>query len=289
MLLTVLGEYVLPRGEGVWQETLVDALGALDYKMHAARQALARSAGQGWLTAERHGRRSRVTLTDSTAAMLQTGTERIYGFGEPWEWDGRWLLVVLRVPEQRREVRHQVRTRLAWAGFGSLGGGLWISPHADRESELGDLQGDDSVADLQTFRAELGSVGEPRKLVAGAWDLDELDTAYREFIDRFARPRPQSPAAMFAAQTLLVHEWRKFPFLDPGLPEELLPAKWPRKRALDVFRDRHGSWHAGAQTYFDSLESASRGLDSRGQDERAHRRSAVNAVTASTTAVGRSR
>ncbi|XAY07412.1 Transcriptional repressor PaaX [Paraconexibacter sp. AEG42_29] len=255
MLLTVLGEYVLPRGEGVWQETLVEALGALDYKMHAARQALARSVGQGWLTAERHGRRSRVTLTDSTAAMLQTGTERIYAFGEPWAWDGRWLLVVLRVPEQRREVRHQVRTRLAWAGFGSLGGGLWISPHIDRESELRDLQGDDSVAELQTFRAEMGNVGDPQQVVTGAWDLDGLHAGYRQFIDRFARSRPQSPAGLFAAQTMLVHEWRKFPFLDPGLPEELLPAKWPRERALEVFRERHDSWHAGAQEYFDALET----------------------------------
>ena len=71
--------------------------------------------------------------------MLTAGAERIYGFGEPWEWEGRWLLVVLRVPEERREVRHQVRTRLAWAGFGSLGGGLWISPHVEREAELRDM------------------------------------------------------------------------------------------------------------------------------------------------------
>ena len=49
-------------------------------------------------------------------------------------WDGRWLLLVLRVPEQRRELRHQLTTQLAWAGFGSLGNGLWITPHVDREA-----------------------------------------------------------------------------------------------------------------------------------------------------------
>ena len=74
--------------------------------------------------------------------MLRTGAERIYGFGEPRDWDGRWLLVALRVPEERREVRHQLRTRLAWAGFGSLGGGLWISPHVEREAELREMTGD---------------------------------------------------------------------------------------------------------------------------------------------------
>ena len=60
VLLTLLGEYVLPRRPGVWQETLINALCALDYKTQAARQALARSVTAGWLRTERHGRRSRV-------------------------------------------------------------------------------------------------------------------------------------------------------------------------------------------------------------------------------------
>ena len=123
--------------------------------------------------------------------MLRSGAERIYGFGEPWEWDGRWLLVVLRVPEERREVRHQMRTRLAWAGFGSLGGGLWITPHAEREAELADVAGDGSAAELCRFRAELGALGEPARVVADAWDLDASPTAYRAFVDPL---RPHAPA-----------------------------------------------------------------------------------------------
>src|SRR4051795_12267352 len=161
VLLTMLGEYVLPASGGAWQESLIGALGTLGYKTHAARQALARSVTAGWLATERHGRRSRVRLTPETAEMLRSGATRIYSFGEAWEWDGRWLLVVLRVPEERREVRHRMRTRLAWAGFGSLGGGLWISPHVEREAELRDLAGDGSVAELLSFRAELGELGDP--------------------------------------------------------------------------------------------------------------------------------
>ena len=197
----------------------------------------------GWLSTERHGRRSRVHLTPETAAMLRAGTERIYSFGEPWTWDGRWLLVVLRVPEERREVRHQLRTRLAWAGFGSLGGGLWISPHVERERELHDVLRAGSVADVLSFHAEIGDVGDPLKVVAEAWDLDRVSEAYRDFIARFGRLRPSSPEAIFRAQTQLVHEWRRFPFLDPDLPADMLPARWPRKRAHDVFDERHAQWH----------------------------------------------
>jgi phenylacetic acid degradation operon negative regulatory protein len=254
-LLTVLGEYVLPAPDGAWQETLVSALNALDYKTQAARQALARSVSAGWLRTERHGRRSRVYLTDETAQMLQSGAERIYGFGRPWEWDGRWLLVVVRVPEEQRDVRHLVRTQFAWAGFGSVGNGLWITPHVERESEAAAVARDASAAELVSFRAELGSLGDPQRVVAEAWDLDAVAVAYREFIDRFGRLRPKTPEAVFRAQTELVHDWRKFPFLDPDLPEKMLPAGWPRSKARRVFEDQHDAWHGPAQEYFRSLEA----------------------------------
>src|SRR6478752_4598923 len=84
LLLTVLGEYVLPRADEVWQETLVSALTSVGYTHHAARQALARSTRDGWLSAERHGRRARLSLTDATADLLRTGAERIYSFARPW-------------------------------------------------------------------------------------------------------------------------------------------------------------------------------------------------------------
>jgi phenylacetic acid degradation operon negative regulatory protein len=259
VLLTLLGEYVLPASGSVWQETLIGALRALDHKTPAARRALARSVTAGWLRTERHGRRSRVHLTSGTAEMLRAGTERIYSFGDPWEWDGRWLLVVLRVPEERREVRHQVRTRLAWAGFGSLGGGLWISPHVERERELHEAAGDGSVAEVVSFFAQIGGIGDPAKVVAEAWDLEGVADAYRAFVARFGRVRPGSPEARFRAQTQMVHEWRKFPFLDPDLPAAMLPRGWPRKRAHDLFQERHAQWHAAAQEHFAALEAGGSG------------------------------
>jgi phenylacetic acid degradation operon negative regulatory protein len=254
VLLTLLGEYVLGAPDGVWQETLIAALNTMGYKTLAARQALVRSVNGGWLRTERHGRRSRVYLTEATAEMLRTGAERIYSFGRPKEWQGRWLLVVLRVPEERREVRHLVRSQLAWAGFGSLGNGLWITPHVEREAELQAMTGGSSAAELLSFRAELGAIGEPQRVVADAWDLDGVATGYRQFITRFGRLRPKTPEAVFRAQTEVVHAWRKFPFLDPDLPEQILPAGWPRSKAYQVFEGQHSAWHGPAQEYFRSLE-----------------------------------
>jgi phenylacetic acid degradation operon negative regulatory protein len=256
LLLTVLGEYVLPRSGGVWQETLVGALRSLGYSEHAARQALARSAREGWLEGERHGRRTRLSLSPATAELLSSGARRIYSFGEPWQWDGRWLVVVVRVPENRRAVRHQLRSRLAWAGLGSLGGGVWLTPHVEREQELAAAIGGEPDAGATSFIAELGAVGDPRQAVADAWELDAVRRQYSAFIADFSRARAASAEACFRQQTLLVHAWRKFPFLDPDLPAGLLPARWPRERAHRLFIERHGRWQATARAYFEELEAA---------------------------------
>jgi phenylacetic acid degradation operon negative regulatory protein len=262
LLLTVLGEYVLPRSGEVWQETLVAALSSLGYTEQAARQALSRSTRDGWLKTERRGRRARMFLTDGGRRLLATGAERIYSFGRPWDWDGRWLIVILRVPEHRRAVRHQLRSRLAWAGLGSLGGGVWLTPHAEREAELSAAIREEPDADGRSFVAELGEMGDPHELIAEAWDLVSVRDQYQAFIDDFARLRPSTPEAYFRQQTLLVHAWRRFPFLDPDLPASVLPSDWPRDRAHTLFVERHGRWASAARSYFEQLES-NFGLDLR--------------------------
>jgi phenylacetic acid degradation operon negative regulatory protein len=254
LLLTILGEYILPRGDAVWQETLVGALVSVGYTNQAARQALARSVRDGWLETSRHGRRARVSLSDGTAALLRTGAERIYSFGLPWLWDGRWLVLVLRVPEARREVRHELRTRLAWAGLGSMGGGVWLTPHVEREAELRSAIRAAPAAEATSFVASLGAFGRAEDVVAAAWGLDEVREHYEAFIEDFAAIRPSSDEAFFRMQTLLVHAWRKFPFVDPDLPSEVLPAGWPRRRAHELFTGRHARWQPGARSYFESLE-----------------------------------
>lgn len=254
LLLTLLGEYVLPRSGSVWQETLVAALSSVGYRQQAARQALSRSTRDGWLATERRGRRARMSLTSPIAELLRTGADRIYSFGQPWQWDGRWLVVVLRVPEERRAVRHQLRSRLAWTGLGSLGSGVWLTPHVERENELVSAINDESAADATSFVAEFGRIGDPEQLVADAWDLDRVREQYVAFIDDFSRIRASKPGECFRLQTLLVHAWRKFPFLDPDLPAGLLPSRWPRQRAQALFVDRHERWKPAARAYFEELE-----------------------------------
>jgi phenylacetic acid degradation operon negative regulatory protein len=186
--------------------------------------------------------------------MLRTGYPRIFGFGDPWTWGGQWLLLVVRVPERHRGLRDHLRTQLEWAGFGSLGGGLWITPRAERWAEARAAVEDGSEVEVLGFSATgMAEFGDPRLIVAQAWDLPAVGALYREFIDEFGSLRPKSDADVFRSQTSMVHAWRKFPFLDPELPEQLLPDDWPRDQARDLFRNRHRAWRAGAERLFSQL------------------------------------
>ncbi|MER6942953.1 PaaX family transcriptional regulator C-terminal domain-containing protein [Nonomuraea sp. NPDC000554] len=255
LLLTVLGEYVLPDGEPAWTSTLLHVLGGLGVEEKSTRQALARMAADGWIVAERSGRRVRWSLTRPGRVLLTEGAERIYSFGRDRDsWDGRWVVLVVTVPESRRELRHQLRTRLTWAGFGSPAPGVWVSPHTSREDEAKQVVTELGLdVGALSFNGPYGGIGSERTLVEQAWHLDELAADYEGFIQEFAGLRPEPGDATLLAQIRLVHEWRRFPMLDPQLPLDLLPPGWIGVRAANVFADLHHAWHEPAQRHWRTL------------------------------------
>ena len=243
LLLTVLGELVLPAGGSALTATFIDVLGRLGVEEKASRQALMRAAGDGWLTSQRTGRRTLWTLTPTAERFLTEGAERIYGFtATQAEWDGRWLQLLARAPESDRRARHLLRTRLTWAGFGSPAPGVWMTTHLDRTPEAERVLTEAGVRDeAQLFLAEhLGGAGLPA-LVRQAWDLDAIAAAYDVFIAEFDDSRPDDGLARLVQ---LVHAWRRFPLVDPALPTELLPPDWSGTRAAALFRRQHEQWRS---------------------------------------------
>ncbi|MEU6642491.1 PaaX family transcriptional regulator C-terminal domain-containing protein [Saccharomonospora sp. NPDC046836] len=252
LLMTLLGEFVLPRDRPVWTSVLVDALARFDVEEKSARQALARTAAEGWLESERLGRRVRWSLTPPGRTLLTEGAQRIYDFGSTERsWDGTWLVVLVSVPEAKRDLRHQLRTKLTWAGFGSPDPGVWITPHASRESEALTILAGLDLADAVSFVGRYGAIGEEGTMVARAWDLRDLEQRYEEFVTEFGALEPAGGDAVLDAQTRLVHEWRRFPFLDPQLPAPLLPANWRGAKAAELFHRRHAEWRPAAQQRWD--------------------------------------
>jgi phenylacetic acid degradation operon negative regulatory protein len=255
LLMTVLGEFVLPMDGPVWTSALVDALGLFGVEEKSARQALARIGGEGWLESERVGRRVRWRLTGPGRRLLAEGAERIYGFGSgDHGWDGRWLVVLASIPESLRDLRHKLRTRLSWAGFGSPTPGVWITPRPGAEADAKLILDELALpGQVMSFVASYGGLGREQDMVAAAWDLDDVAARYRAFIAEFGALAPDTPAAVFRAQTRLVHEWRRFPFLDPQLPAVLLPPQWIGAEATELFNDRHNRWREPARRHWAEL------------------------------------
>jgi phenylacetic acid degradation operon negative regulatory protein len=248
LLLTVLGEFVLADGGAVWTSTLIEALGALEVEPKTSRQAIARSASGGLLTATRTGRQVRWGLTPVARQLLTTGTERIYGLGRPQEpWDGRWVVILVSVPESNRRLRYRLRLTLGGQGFGLLAPGVWVCPWVDREPAAVALLHDLGLgSDAISFVGEPGSAGVLDDRIFEVWDLAGVASEYGVFVEATTAKAPTTVAEAFIDLATLVHDWRHFPAVDPGLPDRLLPRSWPGHAAAGVFHRCHEQWRPAA-------------------------------------------
>lgn len=257
LLITILGEFVLPQRGSIWTSTIIDGLATLGVGERNARQAAARLGEDGLLVAERVGRVTRWHLTERAERLLTEGTRRIYGLGTGGSaWGRRWLVVITSISEEERAKRHQLRTRLGFAGFGFLAPGIAISPHVEREAAANAVLrelGLDAAAVV--FVAETGSLVPDAQLIGRAWDLAGLAARYRAFLDTFEEHSIADAGAAFAAVVELVHEWRRFPFDDPEIPADLLPADWPGVAARAVFDARRAAWSPAATRWFADAEA----------------------------------
>lgn len=265
LVFTLFGEYLLDRDRPTWVGGLIALLHPFGLSEGAVRTVLSRMARKGWLETRRIGRHSFYDLTPRGRRLLEEGQARI--FHPSWDapWDGRWFLLAYSIPEDARQLRDRLRDRLAWLGFGSLGNGLWISPH-DVGAQVRELAEQMGLEDhLECFRAERVGGAAVEDLVARCWDLEAVSRHYREFLARWTpvwerlgatgRGRLTSADAeeCYTLRFGLIHEFRAFPLEDPYLPRSLLPRGWEGERATGVFQALHDVLVGPADRYVDQV------------------------------------
>ncbi len=211
---------------------LVRLMGPLGIQAPAVRTAVSRMVRQGWLTAVRLPAGAGYVLTPRAVRRLDDAAERIYRTSVR-EWDGRWHLLVVATPGSR-PVRERLHSQLGFFGYGGLGGSTWLSPRAAPELDAALAE-----AGARAERFVAVHDGDSQALIARAWDLESLSRSYTRFLDESRLVLDEadtgSDEGAFAARSVLVHAWRKFLFVDPGLPAALLPPGWPGGKAAAWF------------------------------------------------------
>jgi phenylacetic acid degradation operon negative regulatory protein len=247
LIVTVYGLYAREAGGWLSIASLVTLLGALGVDEPAVRSSISRLKRRGILVAGRHGLAAGYELSERARAILWEGDERIFRRARAGIAEG-WLLAVFSVPEHERHKRHVLRTQLTRLGFGTAAPGVWIAPAHLRASAAETLRRLDLDGYADLFRADYLAFGDPADKVRDWWDLDQLAGLYGEFLGvhgplagKWGRRRNPREQEAFVDYVRLLTDWRRLPYLDPGLPAELLPEQWPGIRAADLFftlRDR---------------------------------------------------
>lgn len=257
-IYTLFGDFVRrdpSSNDELWVGALIRLMGEFGLSEQAVRQAVSRMSRQGWLVATRRGNRSYYAMTERGRKRVEAISPRIYG--PVVEWDGRWRILTYSISETNREGRDRLRKDLTVLGWAPLSASTWISPREGLEAARGAVEAIGVTDCVDFFVGEYTGPRTDRELLEKCWDLPSIAEQYREFITRY-EPRLQAERShngmredeAFVERMWLVHDFRKFTYVDPGLPSTLLPAHWPGTVAGALFREYYAAISPKAERFF---------------------------------------
>lgn len=258
VVMTLFGDVILPHGGALWLGSLIRLLAPFGISDRLVRTSVYRLAEEGWLSAQREGRRSMYTLRPSAARRFKHAYKRIYT-PTYLAWNGQWTHIMALPHTLDAPQRAQLRKELLWEGFGALSPTTFIHPNPDAET-LSDLLSRLRLKNklfISTLEASTTVVGRPfHELTDLCWDLDRITVDYEHFITWFGelpaliRAQPAiDPELAFVLRTLLIHEFRRVQLHDPQLPIDLLPANWAGKAAYELCRELYRLLYRKADEY----------------------------------------
>lgn len=262
MIFTLYGDYIRHYGNEIWIGSLIRLLKEFGHNEQSVRAAISRMNKQGWVQSRREGNKSYYFLTPIGVDRMEEAAKRIFKLS-PEEWDGKWRMLIYSIPEEKRNVRDELRKELVWSGFGTISNSCWISPNDLKKQVFALLDKYDIHEHVHYFLSEYKGPEENNKLVQECWNIAEINQKYEEFLGFYRKKYEadkvkiqngqMSDADCFVERTKLVHEYRKFLFSDPGLPQELLPDKWLGGMAAELFADYYRELAEPASLFFERV------------------------------------
>lgn len=236
---------------------LVALLGDLGLSASAARTLLSRMHARGDVATRRSGRRVDYRLAGATAMAFQ---RVLHADSPPPAWDGGFRGVLYTVPERKRWFRDALRRAAVQAGYGTLRPGLLISPYDRWDGIAATVEQRPPGALAYPVRLELGAA-DARAAAAEAWPLARLAEVYRDCtgrleaaLDRAHEQPPATGATLRAYTELVLHTYQAIVW-DPGLPEALLPDRWPFPEVLRGLQAVDARFQPAIEEYVRTLRS----------------------------------
>lgn len=258
LIITLFGFYGRSNGGALPVSVVIRLMADLGVDAPAVRSSISRLKKRGVLHSIKVDGLNGYTVSPALEETFREGDERIFRTRRA-SMDDRWILAVFTVPEKQRHLRHQIRSGLIQMGFGSVAPGVWVGPEHLYAAAQAYMDRHDLSQYIDWFAGDYLGTREARVAVGQWWDLDALELLYSDFIERHqllrehwagAAPTAEDrEQAAFAAYIPMVTEWRRLPYLDPGLPLELLPGNWPGVVAERLFVDLHGRLEELAATH----------------------------------------
>ena len=254
----MFGDAIAPHGGAIWLGSLIELLAPFGVSDRLLRTSVFRLVQEGWLVANRDGRRSAYAILASALPRFERANRRIYA-PLAAHWDGSWTMLLGASAALDAPTRAALRKELEWEGYAMIAPGIYGHPVAAPEAIEEILGRLGAQGKLLVVRAgELPGVSSRplRELAAEGWDLSAVVQGYRGFIAQFSdllalleARGPLAPEQAFVIRTLLIHAYRRVQLHDPMLPVELLPDPWPGSQAYALARALYRLTQAQAELH----------------------------------------
>jgi phenylacetic acid degradation operon negative regulatory protein len=239
LLRTIIGCYLRRCGGWIAASALTELMTTVGVSQARTRTAVLRVRSKGLLDPDVRDGSAGYALGPHAIPALERGDRRIYT-ARQMDPSDRWCLISYSIPESQRQLRHQIRRRLAGIGCGTVSAALWICPEyltGEVEEILGDLGVRTSAA---IFLADETRVaGGLESAVGQWWDLPAIAARHQSFWSAYGSVAASdlTPRQAFATWIGCVDAWRVIPYVDPGLPAAWLPDDWPGNLTVRLFAD----------------------------------------------------
>ena len=264
-IITLFGLFGRPAGKAIPVATIVKLLAELNSEPSSVRSSISRLKKREVLVSKKTAWGNGYALNEQLEAHMQAGDERIFSSRAASMTDP-WLLVSFSVPESERKNRHIIRTGLARIGFGTVAAGLYIGPAHLKAEISAYIQEHQLWNYVDLFVCEASAHMDLTHKIAHWWNLDAIANEYQHFVDLYQteaqhwqqlhRQQRATPQAAFQLYVPMMTHWRRLPYLDPGLPTELLPSDWIGLKARKVFHDLQRLLHTLAAQYVEQAIAA---------------------------------